>query len=562
MIFKLFSNLKKNIFLLIILSVIVSLLDILSIGLIIPLISIIFEFNNENLKYLFSFFQIENLKNTSLIIIISILMIIFFIIKNIFSYFIQKKIFNFCFNEQILLRKKIFDNYLSAPLEELLNKDFSVRISNLTEIVRKTTETFLMYFLKIISDSLIFLSILIFLFVFNFKITLSLLFFVSIVFLFFKYIYKTKIINYGKNIYLSFKDIISNADTAINAFKEIKIFQREEFLKDKLLLSSKNFASSQVKFLLSQIVPRYVIEVLFVIIILFSAILVFSFEKNLEEIMITLAIFSFVAIRIAPISNQLIVSFTQLWNSKYIVKEIVTELEYFESYKNQTKNIIDKKHTIKNNIKFKNFSFSYKDNIIFDNTDFEIVKNTFTTIKGPSGTGKTTLIHIFLGLLNIQSGKIIIDDQELVSKKINLIGNLSYIPQDTFLLNESVKENITFGSEFNQNLMKDVLDQVNLTSFVNKLPNNLDTIVGYKGGLLSGGQRQRISLARALYNKRKILVLDEPTTALDMQSIDLLKNTLKKIKGNYTIIIISHQSDFDSLSDNIYKIDNLKLIKN
>ena len=92
MIFKLFSNLKKNIFLLIILSIIVSLLDILSIGLIIPLISIIFEFNNENLKYLFSFFQIENLKNTSLIIIISIFMIIFFIIKNIISYFIQKNI--------------------------------------------------------------------------------------------------------------------------------------------------------------------------------------------------------------------------------------------------------------------------------------------------------------------------------------------------------------------------------------------------------------------------------------------------------------------------------------
>ena len=110
--------------------------------------------------------------------------------------------------------------------------------------------------------------------------------------------------------------------------------------------------------------------------------------------------------------------------------------------------------------------------------------------------------------------------------------------------------------------MKDVLDQVNLTSFVNKLPNKLDTIVGYKGGLLSGGQRQRISLARALYNKRKILVLDEPTTALDMQSINLLKNTLQKIKGNYTIIIISHQSDFDNLSDNIYKIDNSKLIKN
>ena len=145
-------------------------------------------------------------------------------------------------------------------------------------------------------------------------------------------------------------------------------------------MSSKNFASSQVKFLLSQIVPRYVIEVLFVIIILFSAILVFSFEKNLEDIMITLAIFSFVAIRIAPISNQLIVSFTQLWNSKYIVKEIVTELEYFESYKNHTKNIIDKKHTIKNNIKFKNFSFNFKNKIIFDNTDFEIVKNTFTTI--------------------------------------------------------------------------------------------------------------------------------------------------------------------------------------
>ena len=134
--------------------------------------------------------------------------------------------------------------------------------------------------------------------------------------------------------------------------------------------------------------------------------------------------------------------------------------------------------------------------------------------------------------------------------------------QDAFLLNESVKENITFGSEFNQNLMKDVLDQVNLTSFVKKLPNKLDTIVGYKGGLLSGGQRQRISLARALYNKRKILVLDEPTTALDMQSIDLLKNTLQKIKGNYTIIIISHQSDFDNLSDNIYKIDDSKLIKN
>ena len=357
------------------------------------------------------------------------------------------------------------------------------------------------------------------------------------------------------------KIFIYHLRTAINAFKEIKIFQREEFLKQKLLLSSKSFAHSQVNFLLSQIIPRYVIEVFFIIILLFSSILVFSFEKNLEDVMITLAIFSFVAIRIAPITNQLVISFTQLWNSKYIVKEINLELEYFENYKNNTKNLNKDKNVLNEKIEFKNFSFSYKNNLIFKYSNLQIIKNSFISIKGPSGSGKTTLIHIILGLLDISSGQIVLDNKIILNNKINLIGDLSYIPQDTFILNDTIKENIIFGSDYDQKRINEVLDQVNLNDYIHELPDKLETVVGYKGGLLSGGQRQRISLARALYNKRKILVLDEPTTALDTKSINLLKNTLENIKGKFTIIVISHQDDFDKLSDQIYKIDNNKLVK-
>ena len=208
--------------------------------------------------------------------------------------------------------------------------------------------------------------------------------------------------------------------------------------------------------------------------------------------------------------------------------------------------------------------FGYSDSILFKDVSFEVKKNQCIGIVGESGVGKSTLVNTIMGLLQFKDVNLVyrINNQTIKNRKIT--GLFAYVPQSTFLLDDDVVSNITFGinkSDINFDLLNKVIIDSELTEFINNLPNKMQTRLGDKGNNISGGQIQRISLARALYRNSEILILDEFTNQLDNVTEKKILSTINNLKKEKTIIIVSHKNEPMQLCDTVYRIHDQKIDK-
>jgi len=216
----------------------------------------------------------------------------------------------------------------------------------------------------------------------------------------------------------------------------------------------------------------------------------------------------------------------------------------------------------KGNIIFKNLSFRYKgtDKYILKKFNAVINRNKVTTIIGPSGVGKTTLIEIIMRLLTPYEGNIFINNTNINEIKLNAFrNNISLLPQTSIIFDDTISANIRYGKRDISD--KEIMIAAKLSNahdFINELPNKYDSVLGERGNSLSGGQIQRIALARLLVSKGNILILDEPTSSLDDEASNKILNAINNIKkiNKYTIIIISHSKDVIQIGDKIIQLKN------
>ncbi len=215
-------------------------------------------------------------------------------------------------------------------------------------------------------------------------------------------------------------------------------------------------------------------------------------------------------------------------------------------------------------IRLENVGFAYDAPIdsltdvrpIVQSVNLEISFGELTCLVGESGSGKSTLTDLIIGLINPSDGQITIDDQPMQTMDISgWRRQIGYVPQDNLLLNDSVFNNITLGdSTVTQAQAREALEAAGALTFVDAMPDGLDTEVGERGARLSGGQRQRIMIARALVRRPKLLILDEATSALDSASEAAICDTLAGLKGRITILAVTHQPAMRQIADKIYSV--------
>jgi ATP-binding cassette subfamily C protein len=214
-------------------------------------------------------------------------------------------------------------------------------------------------------------------------------------------------------------------------------------------------------------------------------------------------------------------------------------------------------------IRLDRISFAYGEKQVLHDVSLTFIKGEITTIVGPSGVGKTTIADLVTGLLRPQHGGIWIDDLPLAKLDLKswrrMIG---YVPQETLLLHDTVLTNVTLGDpELSEDDAVYALHAAEAWDFVKSLPQGIKSVVGERGGKLSGGQRQRIAIARALVHKPKLLILDEATTGLDPESEAAICDTLQQLRGELTILAISHQSALVNIADKAYRIQDGKILQ-
>jgi ATP-binding cassette subfamily C protein len=285
-------------------------------------------------------------------------------------------------------------------------------------------------------------------------------------------------------------------------------------------------------------------------------ILLIHWQMSLASVMVLAYLVSRLLKRLNKVQEryqEMIIFESAYWSLKDTIKTVKREFE---------KPGGDLAPELKQAIRMEKVNFAYDDDSVLRDVSLNIPVGQITSIIGPSGSGKTTLVDLVTGLLRPQHGDVWLDDVPLA--RVNLKSwrrMIGYIPQETILLHDTVLNNVILGDPaLSVADAKDALQAAGAWEFVNRMPQAMQSIVGERGGKLSGGQRQRISIARALVHKPKLLILDEATSGLDPKSEAAVCETLKQLRGDLTILAISHQSALVEIADIAYRIMDGKIL--
>jgi len=550
-IFTIFNNKEKRYCVFIVFCMILgAVLEALGIGAILPLISIMSdgEFLNNHLfiKIYLDTFKIKT--HADFVLVISFSLLIFYIIKNIYISWLIKIQTNFSTKNQIFYAKELLSIYINKPYLYHLDKNSAILLRNISGGISSAFSGLLMSTFTLLTEIITALMIwimLVFVDCFTAIIVAGVL--GTMVFLINKYFRKKiTIAGQAQNEY-SVK-YLKWLNQSLGSIKETKVLCKEEFFLDQFGKSYEKFGNANSYFNFINQLPRLMIETLVIVGLLLLIIIKIIAGTNFMDIVSLLGVLSLAAFRIMPCANRII----NLSNSIKFQMPLFNELYYdLILIKNNDKNYIDKIHTenklpFEKEISIEDVSFSYpgEKNKVLKDVNFKIYKGSFVGIIGKSGAGKTTLVDLILGLLEVTEGKIMVDGVNIFDKIRAWQANLAYVPQSIYLIDGSIKENIALGvpkDKIDDVKIANVLKMSELYDFVEELTDNINTHVGERGIKLSGGQRQRIGIARALYCEPKILILDEATSALDNETEKSITDTILKLKGELTIISIAHR---------------------
>jgi ATP-binding cassette, subfamily B, bacterial PglK len=544
--------------------IVLSLIDVIGIGLVAPYVSILFNAEQSGATvFILNFLSNYGISSSNAPLFLGWVIVIVFALKAVFAIFINYIILRFCYFQGAIMRSQLIVSYQKMPYEFHLSRNSSVSIRNI-ELATAFSQGILQSILKTISESIVGLAIVLYLFSQDFVVMSLLMLVLGLLFILYDYGFKNKIRKYGSQANKMLNNIVKTIQEAIRGIVDIKILQREIFFRERLEVSSNLLSEVGVKASLIGSSPRYLVEfsiILFVV----SLVTIYSLIGiSAIEIMPIISMFGIAAVRLAPISNQIISGLAKIRKGRNTVSLLYDDLCILNNFNlNVTDNSLGNKSFKFKSFRFSNVSFMYKNSSEYSikSASFQVNKGDYVAFIGKSGSGKTTLINVLIGLLEPQNGEIFINDM-LMENVSSITNKIAYLPQSPFLLDASLKNNIALGmteEEIDLNLLNKCIDRAKLLDLVKQSPDGINLKVGENGSLLSGGQRQRVVLARAFYFKREIIVMDESTSALDKITEDQIMNEITLLKGDITIIIITHKENISNCADNIYALDDGKI---
>jgi ATP-binding cassette, subfamily B, bacterial PglK len=574
---------RTQLFILLLLFLLSSVLDTIGIGLIGPFMSLATDPNlihkNSLLNWAYTTLKFDS--NPVFISVFGSLIVGVFYMKSILTFRIQKKVFKFSFGQKGDLSQRLLRGYLAAPYTFHLSRNSAALTQNILQESSNFCNGIMLPFLNSISYLAVIFCLGFLLIKTNILATISILVILIVPFLLYQS-FKERLAAWGKAASASQIGILRTINHSIGGFKETRIIGCESYFDDQIGKYIKEFEDSVSSAQTFKLLPRNLIEAFLITFLVSFVSLTLFTTKNTQSLTPTLGIFAIASIRLIPAVSQLTNSVASIRNYGHSLDKVYSDLKEIESlssnknYKlyaptirnhtDEEKTLLNQKIPFKNQIKIQNINYFYPKSLepSLVNISITINKGDSIAFIGRSGAGKTTLVDLILGLLEPKSGDIKVDNNSIYNNIRGWQNLIGYIPQSIFLIDDTIARNIAFGVPdhlIDSDKLEKAIIATQLAEMIDELPDGIKTTVGDRGVRLSGGQRQRIGIARALYHEREILVLDEATSALDNETEKLVTDSISALSGLKTLIIIAHRLSTVERCTTLYRLEKGRIVQ-
>jgi len=525
-------------------------------GLIYPTIQ---QVLGNKIDFLNEFNFYKNLNGSEQLLLVLIVIFFVFLLKNIFTilFIIYRSTFmqNFLTN----LRKKLYKLYVNQNFKSFIDKNSPDILRNIqieTTVVMRSLEGFI----NILSETLILLGILTLLI---FLAPLPSTIIILMCFLFFLIYVKTfkkNIFKLGKERFELDSSLISHVNSSLGNYKEILIYNIFSFFNQKFDDTGSRLNKNMRNIMVLSQSMRVIIEQFGIIVILGLSFYFYNTSENLSSNTALLGSYVYAFFKILPSLNKITLNVQAIINGKHSVEYLCGEIQRLENLQNPNSNKKIENLEKFQHLKIQDLDFKIGDKYILKNINLEINSNDKIGIMGESGSGKTTLLNLIMGLVEPYRGKIILNGS---SNLKNLKHNIAFVSQSNHIMNDTLKNNVTFGqyknNEIDEKKFWNSIKKSGLEKFTMSLKNKENTMINENATNISGGESQRILIARALYFASDIIILDEFSSALDIQTENKILEEINQI--DKTIIIVSHRKNTFKNLKKIYQVDNKSLNK-
>ncbi len=515
------------------------------------------------LSWIYDFFHMSS--NTQLAALIMVSLIFVFVIKNVFLYFMNVVQLRFVYTNQFATSRRMMINFMQRPYEYYLNADTTVIQRNITSDVNNLYALILSC-LQLISEMIVFICLVAILLSQDAKMTITIATLLVIVLLVIKFFIKPVMVKAGQDNQDYYSGLYKWIYESVTGIKEIKVANKENYFINGYADCGAGYVNAVQKYNLYNSTPRLLIETIAIAGMVGYMLFVMAQGTSLTSLLPQLTVLAAAAARLLPSANRInnyltsIAYFEPFLDnvSDNLQSEIHDESISYNSEDYRAKSIVEKLpvHDI---IRLEGITYKYPntDKLILDGADMEIPVGKSVGIVGTSGAGKTTIVDVLLGLLEPEEGRILADGVDVNTNYKGWLKNIGYIPQTIFMTDSTIRKNVAFGipdDEIDDAKVWQALKEAALDEYVRELPEGLDTQIGERGIRLSGGQRQRIGIARALFEDPEVLVLDEATSALDNDTEAAIMDSINRLHGRKTLVIIAHRLQTIEKCDMIYNI--------
>jgi ABC-type multidrug transport system fused ATPase/permease subunit len=542
-------------------------LETIGVGLIVPLIVVLLQ-DDIATKYPIIQPVIDYLGNPSqnMIIVYSMLFLLgVYTVKNLFLVVLEWRKRHFAYTIRTYLAYKLFNNYLHQPYTFHLQHNSAQLIRNISGEVSLLISYGLNSVLTVFTEGLVLLGVLGMLIVVEPVGAILVIGVVGLSSVGFHWLLRSKVVRWGKDRQYYDGMIIQHLQQGLGGVKDVKIFGREESFLNGFDLHNKKSAKIAQWEQTLQVMPRLWIELVAVVGLVILVLSVISKgDENANNIVPILGLFAAAAFRLLPSLSRIMSALQAFRFSVPVIETLNKDLNLQLPVRKLQ--AVEHQGSFHEKIKLANVDYTYPSASTKTLMDISITVNHNESVGliGTSGAGKSTLVDVILGLLTPDSGKVIVDKNDIANNTRDWQNQIGYVPQSVYLTDSSLKNNVAFGvvdNEIDEDAVWRAIQSAQLGDFVASQPEGLEVIVGERGVRLSGGQRQRIGIARALYHNPSIIVLDEATSSLDIKTEQGVMETINALHGRKTLIIIAHRISTVEHCDRLYRLENGRVVE-